>query len=368
MTAVTGRAAARAQLDAGEAAIAAGALDAGLECLRRAAAESHASGDLELKARSLLALGGALAHAARGRDEEASAALHEAIAIARRLDRDDLVARAQRELAWVDLLRARFARAVARAEEARAADGGSPFDRALEGAAAYQQGRYRDGIEAFEAALEGLGDDPRLTAMGIGEIGLVRFMLGERDAARSTFAETLDKARTLAWNAYLPYPEPMLGIVEVRDGGLPAARERLEHAFALGCQIRDCCWEGIAAAGLALLDEAEANPDAAVERFEDAARRSVREPDSWLWAHAFVLDLACAFGVRHGVERTGAWVANLEALSSRTGMREFLARAYLYRFDLGDVEALAAAELVAADVDNPVLHDRLAERSRVRAT
>ena len=192
-------------------------------------------------------------------------------------------------------------------------------------------------------------------------------MLGERGAARTAFADAIDRTRSLAWNAYLPYPEAMLGIVDVADGDLPAARDRLEHAFALGCQIRDCCWEGIAAAGLALLDETEGHLDAALDRFEDAARRSVREPDAWLWGHAFVLDLACSFGLRYDVERTSAWVSDLEALASRTGMREFLARAYLHRFDLGDVGALEAAELVAAHVDNPVLHERLAERGGDRA-
>ena len=40
-------------------------------------------------------------------------------------------------------------------------------------------------------------------------------------------------------------------------------------------------------------------------------------------------------------------------------MREFLARAYLYRAELGDGEELRAAELIAAEVDNPALHERL---------
>ena len=40
-------------------------------------------------------------------------------------------------------------------------------------------------------------------------------------------------------------------------------------------------------------------------------------------------------------------------------MREFLARAYLYRAELGNGEALRAAELVADEVDNPALHRRL---------
>jgi hypothetical protein len=137
------------------------------------------------------------------------------------------------------------------------------------------------------------------------------------------------------------------------------ARERLEHAFALGCQIRDCCWEGIAAAGLALLDEAEGDEAGALERFEDAVPRSVREPDAWLWRDAFVLDLACALSVRHGIEQTRAWIADLEALASRTMMREFLTRAYLHAHDLGDRDALRAAELIAAHVDNQALHERV---------
>jgi hypothetical protein len=111
----------------------------------------------------------------------------------------------------------------------------------------------------------------------------------------------------------------------------------------------------VSGAGLALLAEAEGDLEGARERFEDAVRRSVREPDAWLWGYAFALDLSCGFGLRHGLERTRAWVSDLEALASRTMMREFLARAYLYRSALGDVDALEAARMVAAEVDNPVL-------------
>jgi DNA-binding SARP family transcriptional activator len=360
-TAVTGRAAARAQLDAGEAAIGAGAIDAGLECLRRAAAEAHASGDLELKARALLALGSALAHAARGRDEEASAALHGAIVIAERIERGDLAAAAHRQLAWVDVLRARFARARVRIDQARTAGGTDPFDVGLEGAIQYQQGSYRDGFAMLERALAAT-DDPRLQAMALGELGLIRFVLGEHRAARESLEAALERTRWLAWNAYLPYPEAMVGLLDLAEGDSTAARDRLEHAFALGCQIRDCCWEGIAAGGLALLHESDGNLDEARTRFSDAVYRSAREPDAWLWGHAFVLDMACAFGVRRGIDETRRWVADLETLAARTMMREFLARAYLHRFDLGDASGLASAELVGAEVDNPSLQARIAGR------
>ena len=91
-----GRAAARAQLEAGQAAIKAGAVDAGLQCLRRAVVDARDAGDSALQASALVALGSALIHAVRGRDEEAAAALHEALAVG---TRPDLAAPRPRRLA-----------------------------------------------------------------------------------------------------------------------------------------------------------------------------------------------------------------------------------------------------------------------------
>lgn len=187
------------------------------------------------------------------------------------------------------------------------------------------------------------------------ERGTVHLVLGDDDAARRDLREALRCSRELAWTSYLPFLEALLAIVELRAGEVEGARARLEHAFALGCQIRDRCWEGISAAGLALVAEAEGDLQAATERFEDATRRSVREPDAWLWGHALALEMRCAFGVRHGLEGVRTWIADLESLASRTMMRDFLARAFLHRAALGDPDALEAARIVAADVDNPTL-------------
>src|SRR5688500_2384574 len=90
----SGRAAAASQLDAGRAAIAAGAVQAGVDCLRRARADAASCGDPALQARALVALGGALVHAVRGRDEEGAAVLHEAIRLATEAgDRETAVTR-----------------------------------------------------------------------------------------------------------------------------------------------------------------------------------------------------------------------------------------------------------------------------------
>jgi hypothetical protein len=49
------------------------------------------------------------------------------------------------------------------------------------------------------------------------------------------------------------------------------------------------------------------------------------------------------------------WIDDLEALATRTGMRELIARAYAYRGQLGDRVAAEGARILAAEVDNPAL-------------
>jgi hypothetical protein len=52
-------------------------------------------------------------------------------------------------------------------------------------------------------------------------------------------------------------------------------------------------------------------------------------------------------------------VKQLQMLAERTGMREFVARAHLYRHALGQSDALDAAHSAALAVDNPALRRRL---------
>jgi hypothetical protein len=59
----------------------------------------------------------------------------------------------------------------------------------------------------------------------------------------------------------------------------------------------------------------------------------------------------CSIG--HGDERAAGWIGELEALASRTGMREFLLRSYLHRARRGDARAYDAARLLGEEIDNP---------------
>ena len=50
----------------------------------------------------------------------------------------------------------------------------------------------------------------------------------------------------------------------------------------------------------------------------------------------------------------------MQALASRTAMREMTVRALLHATDVGDEEAGVGAALLAAGIDNPLLQDRVA--------
>jgi DNA-binding SARP family transcriptional activator len=100
---LSGRWAALGQLEAGRAAIAAGAVDGGLQCLRRAVAEAGPGPDARLRATTLVALGSALVHAVRGRDSEGALVLHEALRQAELAGDPALAATALRELAVVEV-------------------------------------------------------------------------------------------------------------------------------------------------------------------------------------------------------------------------------------------------------------------------
>jgi hypothetical protein len=71
-----------AHLNAGLAALDAGAADAAIAGLRQAVAAAREAGATDLHATSLLALGSALVHAVRGRDGEGAGVLHGAIPVA----------------------------------------------------------------------------------------------------------------------------------------------------------------------------------------------------------------------------------------------------------------------------------------------
>jgi hypothetical protein len=143
--------------------------------------------------------------------------------------------------------------------------------------------------------------------------------------------------------------------VVARRGHIDAAAAAYEHAYALSIQLGDPCWEGIAARGIGLIADRRGDPETALRWVSEARERCVRLPDAWLWVEGYCLDALCALAAEHRRPAAARWAADLEALATRTGMRELVARAYVHHSRLGDRTALDAARVLAAEVDNPTV-------------
>ncbi|HEY5633901.1 MAG TPA: BTAD domain-containing putative transcriptional regulator [Burkholderiaceae bacterium] len=357
----TGRAGVLAQLDAGKAAIEAGVLEAGLQCLRRAIREADALGDAVLRARARIALGGALVHAARGRDEEGATALHEALAVGEKAA-PSLAAAACRELGYVEFLRGRYERALGWLRRAAPLAGDDRTERAriaaVHGAVLSDTARYaaaaaslRDALALAEAA-----GDARQTAYVQSMLGRVHLMCGDLDAAATALDGSLALARK-EWTAFVPWPQSLRAEVDLARGEIDAASERLEHAYALGRQLDDPCWEGIAGRGLGRVAIARGEPRRAAELLVDALARCVRLPDAYLWGKAYALDVLCGLAVQQRMPQARAWVDELLELTGRCEMRELTVRAHLHRAALGEKASAGAARLLAREIDNPILRE-----------
>ncbi len=153
----------------------------------------------------------------------------------------------------------------------------------------------------------------------------------------------------------MPLPESLLADVDLADGRTDAAASAYDHAYALSLQLGDPCWEGMAARGIGLVADRRGDPEAALRWVTEARLRCVRLPDAWLWVEGYCLDALCALAVEHRHPAAAQWIADLEALATRTGMRELVARAYVHRGHLGDRTAIEAARVLAAEVDNPAV-------------
>lgn len=366
---VGGRAAARAQLDAGQAAISAGVVDAGLECLRRAVAEAEGLGDTALHAQALFALGSSLIHFPRGRDEEGSIVLHQAVAAGVTAGMAALVAAARRELGYVEVLRGRYDRGrswLGEALEAAADDlAEQAAIRAVLGMSWSDTAHYPLAVEQLEQAIA-LAEEsqtPRQVAFAASFLGRAQLLLGDPGEAVRTLTRSVSTAQQEGWTSLVPWPESLLAEGLLAQHDVDGAAEAAEHAFALGCQLGDPCWEGMGARVIALVKERRGEVGEAIDWLDDARTRCVRSPDAYLWIRAYCEDALCAVAVRNDVSGAARWIDDLEAHAGPTGMRELTVRAYLHRHRMGDGSALAAASELAGTVANPALQAELRQEA-----
>jgi DNA-binding SARP family transcriptional activator len=365
------RAGAESLIMAGEAAIGAGAIDAGLDTLRRAVSDAEVADDRALTARGLVALGSAYIHGARGFDGEGSTTLQAGLAVAEDLGNKALASEACRELGYVEMLRARYNRAeswLRRAVDEAPDPGSRAGALGVSGAVAFDRGRTAESIEILKRSLAEASptEKPRLAAWSYSHLGRAYLLRDELTEARQALEAAMAMVRTSGWMTFLPFPQALLGQVDLAEGHVDVASEAFESAFAVGCQIGDPCWEGLGARGIGLVRIARGDVAEGMTWLADGRDRSVRIPDTYLWIYAYCLDAICEQSIAHGLPEAERWVAELEATAARTGMDELLVRAFLHRTALqGD--ALASAEIFAARIDNPVVLRRVQEASTVAA-
>ena len=360
-----GRAAALSQLEAGRAAIAAGAADAGLQCLRQAVTEAARCGDEALRGRALAVLGGALVHAVRGRDEEGAVVLREAIRLAAETGDRGTAVTAHRELGFIEVQAGRRATAetwLAKAQALAETDEELAAILGVRGMNASDRGDYRAALEHLGESAEraaGCGDH-RQQAWSLSLIGRAHLLRGERSQAAVAVSRTLALVRDQRWLAFLPWPQALQAELELSAGHLDSAADGLEQTWALACQLGDPCWEGMAGRVMGLVQAGRGDHAAATRWFTEARARSNRVTDRYQWVHAHVLDAAIGHALdRDDRDRVRPLVAALASLAARCDMRELVVRADLHRHRLGERTALASARLLAEDIDNPALTDLL---------
>lgn len=360
-----GRAAAASQLDAGQAAIAAGAVEAGLQCLRRAVAEAQRCADVQLTAQALTALGGALVHAARGHDEEGSILLREGLELAEQAGDRATSVTAHRELGFVEVQAGRRETAdgwLAKAEARAESDEELAAVLGVRGMNASDRGDYPNAFLHLRASVDRADrcGDRRQQAWSLSLIGRAHLLRGERSQAVGALTRSIELVYEERWMAFLPWPQTLRAELDLAAGETGRAAEALERAWHMALQLNDACWEGMAARGLGLLNTERGEHGVAQKWLTEAVTRSTRLPDRYQWVHGQVLDTMTASALDRGdVDRAQPLAATLATLAARCDMRELVVRAHLHRHRLGDPAALASARVLGQDIDNPALSDLL---------
>lgn len=356
-----------AVVEAGSAAVSAGALEAGVGSLRTAIRLADRADAFRLRVSSRLVLAEALIHSLRGLDEEGLGTLHQADSIALAGDDREAVAQARAEFGYVNFLRARYDRAERWLTEALTFADGSPSITAKAtaylGSVESDRANYGRAVVLLAEAthLSRSMGDRRREAFGLSMLGRLNLLRGDWETAAQQLEASIGLAEHDHWLAFLPWPQALQGHVQLARGDPIGASDTLQQAFARACQLGDPCWEGIAAQGLALLAEATGETERAFAILADARARCNRLADPYVWLDVYILDVQCDLGRRHGHPDTKTWVDMMRVRASRTGMRELTVRSMLHGAALGNEGDAAAAALLAADMDNPVLDPLLEE-------
>lgn len=335
---VTAGSRAQALLEAGEAALGAGAVDAGIESLRQAGRTAEQAGDPALLGRCLRALGAALVHSVRSHDDEGALLLQRAAVTAEEAGDATTASAAHREVGYVDALAGRRPEAqehLARAQVLATDDqDGLAAVRSVRAFNLADWGRHTEAEQEWEVALDlarASGNGRRL-AWGLGLGGWGRLRAGDPDGARAMARECLEVVERLRWISFRPWPAAVLAEARLsaRETGKTgeAGGPALDGEFSLSCQLADPCWEAGVARVMSLRALRSGDQAAALAWAEEARTRATRETDVYaaLLAEVLVLDLEVGERIGDGDRVTTAALA-LVGLGTRGHMPHHVTRA-----------------------------------------
>lgn len=330
---VSGRSVAASLLESGLAAIAAGAIDAGVDCLRRACRSAETCRDDQLHAQCLLELGSGLVHSMRSHDDEGAVLLQQCADLSTSIGDSQLAVSALREMAYVDALAGRRPSAASHLDRALGAAGDD--DDLLAGVRSVvafnltDWGRHDEAVEEFNSALElaRSARNQRRETWTLGLGGWAHLAAGDSATARNWLIEALNLVTELRWVAFGPWPRALLAEIDNDAGADPARiRSQLDETFSLSCQLGDPCWEGATARVIAQTCARVGQHDQALDWITQARHRCLRETDTYVAMHAAILatdaELSLAAGER---DRADTTTRALIALAARTHMDAHLA-------------------------------------------
>jgi tetratricopeptide (TPR) repeat protein len=313
-------------LEAGQAQVTAGAVDAAGQVLRAACKEADGTQDAALAATAHLALGSALIGAGTARHQEGEIALQCAINLARESGHWATAAAAYRNLAGSDVLRGIYPRADRRLAEAESLGSGEASEvveaAAIRGVSLLDRGDIDDAIAVFRHGLNAdPGQEHSFLPIMLTHTGRACLLAGDFPAARGYLDQALQIAQTRSWASVTAAQLAMLGHVAVATGDLEAAHDLLEEALARACQVGDPCWETWAAHGLGLHAAASGDLSTTLHYLADAVTRSRPNRGGHLWSHVWAMTDAAPLGRRLGDPRHVAWQEEALATAQRCGMR-----------------------------------------------
>lgn len=146
------------------------------------------------------------------------------------------------------------------------------------------QGRHAGAAALLSSSLRmaqgGGSAPPRHLTLGVLARSLM--LCGQTAEALASAEASIDRAQQLRWNAFLPWPQALRAECLGRQGRWQQARTQAEHAFALGCELGDPCWEGMAARVLSQTAQQGGDAASAWQWIVDARPRSDRVPDPYV--------------------------------------------------------------------------------------